>query len=151
MSTVAMSGEDTIMVNGRVFADLADGDCVILTFPNDVANLKTGKNGNSIYAFNASGKQCEAKFRLIRGSADDKFMLNLLVQQQNNFAGTVLAFAQFIKKIGDGLGNVLSDAYTMSGGIHTKPVEAKTNQDGDTEQSVAVYTMKFSNSPRSLG
>jgi hypothetical protein len=143
-----MSGDDTIVINNRVFTDLADGDVVNLTFPNDIANIKTGKNGNSIYGFNATGKQCEVKIRVIRGSADDKFLNGLLVSQQGNFAGFPLMIGEFIKKIGDGAGKILSDTYIMSGGVFTKIPEAKSNAEGDTEQSVSVYTLKFSNSPR---
>lgn len=148
MSIVAMTGDDTIVVNGRVFTDLADGDIVTLTFPNDIANVKTGKNGNSIYGFNATGKQCELKIRVIRGSSDDKFLNGLLVQQQGNFAGFPLMIGEFVKKIGDGSGKIMSDTYIMSGGVFTKIPEAKSNAEGDTEQSVSVYTIKFSNSPR---
>lgn len=148
MATVALSGSDTIMVNNRVFSDLVDGDCVTLEFPNDIANVKTGKNGNSIYGLNEMGKQCEVKMRLVRGSADDKFMNNLLTQQQSNFAGTILMLGEFIKQLGDGQGNIQSDTYIMSGGVFTKQIPAKTNVDGETEQSVTIYTMKFSNAPR---
>lgn len=150
MSTVALSGSDTINLQNRIFADLADGNCVELTFPNDIASVKTGKNGNSIYGLNETGKQCEVKIRLIRGSADDKFMNNLLSQQQANFAGTVLLIGQFIKKIGNGAGVITSDTYIMGGGVFTKQVEGKTNVDGEPDQSVAVYTMRFSNAPRVL-
>ncbi len=150
MPTVALSGADTITINNHVFADLADADCVELTFPNDIAAVKTGKNGNSIYGLNESGKQAEVKIKVLRGSTDDKFMNALLSQQQLNFAGTVLLIGQFIKKIGDGQGNITSDTYVMSGGVFTKQVEGKTNVEGDTAQSIAVYTIKFSNSPRTL-
>lgn len=150
MSTIALSGSDTITINNRVFADLADGNCIEMTFPNDIANVKTGKNGNSIYGLNESGKQCELKVRVVRGSADDKYLNNLLAQQQGNFAGWPLMIGQFIKKIGDGLGNISSDTYIMSGGIFTKQPEAKTNVEGETEQSIAIYTIKFSNAPRVL-
>jgi len=110
--------------------------------------VKTGKNGNSIYGLNESGKQAEFKVRVIRGSSDDKFLNNLLIQQQNNFAGTVLLQGQFVKQIGDGQGNVASDTYIVSGGVFTKQVEAKSNVEGDSEQSVSIYTIKFANSPR---
>lgn len=148
--SVALSGSDTINIQNRVLADLADGNCVELTFPNDIANVKTGKNGNSIYGLNESGKQSEAKIRVLRGSADDKFLQNLLTQQNANFAGTVLLIGQFIKKIGDGAGNITSDTYIMSGGVFTKQVEGKMNVEGETEQSIAIYTIKFSNAPRVL-
>lgn len=150
MAIQVLSGQDTVSINNQVFTGLADGNCVELTFPNDIANVKTGKNGNSIYGLNTTGQQCEVKMRLIRGSADDQFLNNLLSQQNANFSGTVLLIGQFIKKLGDGAGNITSDTYIMSGGVFTKQVEGKTNTDGETDQSVAVYTLKFSNAPRVL-
>lgn len=150
MSRIALSGQDSIVINNQLISDLADGNCVELTFPNDIANVKTGKNGNSIYGLNESGKQCELKLRIIRGGSDDKFLNNLLIQQQANFAGTVLMTGVFIKKLGDGLGNVGSDTYIMSGGIFAKIPEAKSNVEGETEQSISMYTLKFANSPRIL-
>lgn len=148
MSSVALTGSDTITINNRPLADFADGNVAELTFPNDIASLKTGKDGNSIYGFNASGKQAELKVRVIRGSSDDKFLNNLLSQQQANFAGFVLMIGNFIKKIGDGQGNIGSDTYLMSGGVFTKIPEAKSNVEGESEQSVTIYTIKFSNAPR---
>jgi len=146
-----MSGSDTIDINGRVLVDLADGDFVGLTYPNDIAELKTGKNNNSIYSFNSTGRQTELTIRLIRGSSDDKYMNGLLQTQQADFARTILLTAVMSKKIGDGKGNVISDTYIMSGGIFSKQVETKSNAEGDTEQSVSVYTMMYSNSPRAIG
>ncbi len=151
MNAVALSGNDTISINNLVLTDLAEGNCVELTFESDIANVKTGKNGNSIYGLNETGKQCLAKIRVLRGSDDDKALNNLLAQQQANFAGAILLQGQFIKKIGDGLGHVTSDTYILGGGIFTKIPEAKTNTEGETDQSVTMYTMKFSNAPRSIG
>lgn len=148
MSTISLTGSDTVVVNGRVFADFADADIAALTFPNDIAQVKTGKNGNAIYALNESGRQSELVIRVIRGSSDDKFLQNLLTQQQSNFAGFVLMYGEFVKRVGDGQGNISADTYIVSGGIFTKQVEAKSNVEGDTEQSVSIYHMKFSNSPR---
>jgi len=150
MATISMTGSDTIVINTRVLADLADGDCVELSYPNEIAQLKTGKNGNSIYGFNATGKHCDLKLRVIRGSSDDKFLNGLLAQQQNNFAGFPLMIGQFIKKLGNGLGQITSDTYVLSGGVFMKQVDAKENVEGDTEQSVVIYTFKFSNSPRAI-
>ncbi len=150
MPSIALSGADTISINNHVFADLATGTCVELTFPNEIANVKTGKNGNSIYGLNESGRQSELKIHVLRASTDDKFLNNLLAQQQNNFSGFPLMIGQFVKKIGDGSGNTTSDTYITSGGVFTKQVEAKMNVEGDVEQSIAVYTMKFSNTPRAI-
>jgi len=150
MSTATLSGNDTVIINNRNFSDFAEGNVVELIFPNDIAQVKTGKNGNSIYGLNTTGQQCEVKMRLTRGSADDQFLNNLLVQQQNNFAGFPLMIGQFIKKLGDGAGNITSDTYILSGGIFQKQVEAQSNVEGEAGQSVSVYMMKFSNAPRTL-
>ncbi len=150
MSTVAMTGDDTLKINNRILADLADGEVATLTFPNDIAGVKTGKNGNSLFALNETGRQCETKIRIIRGSADDKFLNALMASQRNNFAGFILMIGEFVKRVGDGQGNIANDTYVMSGGIFVKNVEAKSQVEGDTEQSVAIYSLKFSNAPRTI-
>lgn len=148
MASIALSGKDVIIVNERILNDLADGDAVTLSFPNEIANLKVGKNGNTIYSQNFSGKQADVVVRVIRGSSDDKFLNNLLNQQQLNLEGSVLATGEFIKKIGDGLGGVQNDTYILGGGIFVKLIEAKNNMDGDFEQSVSIYNLKFSQATR---
>lgn len=150
MASVAVSSNDTIKINNKILADFADGDIGVLTFPNELASIKTGKNGNSIYAINETGRQSELVLRLIRGSADDKYLASQLSSQKNNFAGFILLTGEFIKRVGDGTGNIVSDTYILSGGIFTKEVEAKSNVEGDTAQSVSVYTIKFSNAPRAI-
>lgn len=150
MGAVALSGNDTVTINNYVFADFADGNVAELTFPHDIANVKTGKNGNSIYGLNESGKQADFKLRVLRASDDDKFLNNLLVQQQANFAGFPLMIGQFIKKVGDGQGNIASDIYNVSGGVFVKQVEGKSNVEGETEQSVSIYTLRFTNAPRAI-
>jgi hypothetical protein len=151
MATVSMTGSDTIKINNRILADLGDGDVAALTFPNDIAVVKTGKNGNSIYGLNESGRQCEIVLRVVRGSGDDKFLNNLLAQQNNDFAGFVLMIGELTKRVGDGTGNVQNDIYILSGGVFSKQTEAKSNVEGDTEQSLSVYHMKFANAPRVIG
>jgi hypothetical protein len=150
MATVALTGADLIIINSKVISDLADADVASLEFPNNIADVKTGKNGNSIYALNESGKNSELTLRVIRGSGDDKFLNQLLSSQNNNFAGTVLLVGEFVKKVGDGTGKITSDTYVCSGGIFTRFVPAKSNVDGDTGQSVCEYKIKFSNTPRVL-
>lgn len=148
MAKVALTGSDTVTINNQPLIDFADGNCVELMFPNAIANVKTGKNGNSIFGLNASGVQAEVKLRLIRGGNDDKFLNNLLAQQNANFAGTVLLTGTFIKKLGDGAGNITSDTYILAGGIFEKIPEGKSNVEGETEQSTALYSMKFASAVR---
>ena len=150
MSAISLSGNDTIKINNKILADFADGDVATLTFPNELATLKTGKNGNTIYSFNETGRQAELVLRVIRGSADDKFLSSVHASMKNNFAGFILMTGEFIKRAGQGDGNIVSDTYIMSGGIFSKEVETKSNVEGDTAQSVSVYTLKFANSPRAI-
>lgn len=151
MGASAQSGNDSLILNGRVFADFADADALALTYPNDIAALTTGKNNNSIFAQNYTGNQAQLIARLIRASDDDKFLNNLLTQQQNNFAGFVLMFGQFIKQIGDGSGNITQDKYILTNGIFSKNVEGKNNVSGDVSASVSIYTMMFAIAPRAIG
>ena len=150
MASIALTGQDTVTLNNHIVTDLADGDCVTLDFPNDIAAVKTGKNGNALYAINETGKQCEVKLRIIRDSADDKFLQALLTNQQANFSTTPLMIGEFVKLVGDGQGNLTHDTYILSGGVFTKQVNAKSNVEGDTVQAVAEYTLRFSNAPRSI-
>lgn len=151
MSAVALTGKDTIKINDRILADFADADVAMLSFPNDLLSLKTGKNGNAIYAFNTTGRQSELTLRLLRGSSDDKFMNNLLALWQNDPAAFALMNGEFNKVVGDGAGNITFDIYQMSGGAFKKNVDVKENAEGDTEQAVAIYTIMFSNAPRTIG
>lgn len=150
MSDVAMSGNDSVVINNRVFTGMADGDFATLKFPDKIANVKIGKNGNAIYSLNQGGKKADFELRLVRGCADDKFLANLLLQQQNNFQSFVLMFGEFVKLVGDGQGNITSDTYIAGGGIFVNQVDAKGNAEGDTEQSVSVYKLEFSGAPRAL-
>lgn len=144
---MALTGNDTISLNGRVFADFADGNCAELKFPNGIAKVKIGKNGNAIFAQDNTGQMSELTLKLLRGSSDDQYLNAQMTAQQLNFAGSVLQFGEFIKKVGDGSGNITSDTYVMSGGIFTKIPEAKTNAEGDTDQSTVLYTIQFANQP----
>lgn len=150
MASIALSGNDVVKINSKILADFADGDVAVLTFPNELAALKTGKNGNTIYALNETGKQAELVLRLVKGSSDDKYLSSLLSSQKNNFSSFILLNGELVKRLGDGAGNIVSDTYIMSGGVFTKEVEAKSNIEGDTNQSVSVYTIRFSRSPRAL-
>ena len=143
MASISLTGQDAVQINGRNLNDLADGDSVTLTYPNDIAALKSSKNGNVIYAFNETGKQCEVALRLLLGSADDKFLNSLLSTMKSDFSKFVLLTGIFVKRVGDGAGNLNNVIYQCSGGIFKKQVEAKTNAEGNTDQSVVIYTIVF--------
>lgn len=150
MSIQVISGDDTLVLYGRVFTDFADGDISQIVFNEDIATMKTGKNRNTAYSRNESGNNAEATIKLMRGSSDDQFLLNFLSQYTGDFAATVLAAGQFVKRLGDGAGNITNDVYNLNGGIFSRQVDAKENTSGDTEQSVAIYRMKFAYGARAI-
>lgn len=146
----ALTGKDTIKLNDRILAEFADGDVALLDHPNDQVTVKTGKDGNSIYAYNNSGRQVDLTLRLVRGGADDRWLNNLNALFSNDPASFVLITGEFIKNVGDGKGKVTSEIYTLSGGAIKRRPNVKDNSDGDTEQAVVVWHLVFSNAPRSL-
>ena len=87
----------------------------------------------------------------MRGSSDDKFLNNLLALMKNDPSVFSLMQGEFVKNVGDGAGNITSDTYIMSGGVFKKQVEVVDNADGNTDQAIAVHTLAFTNSPRSIG
>jgi hypothetical protein len=150
MSTKSLSGKDTITINDRVLVDFADGDSAVLTFPNEIMNVKTGKNGNSIYAYNETGKQVDVDLRIILGSSDDKFLNSLFANMKQDPPSFILMTGEFVKRVGDGSGNVNRNIYSLSGGVFRQEIDVKENVEGDTEQSVALYRLRFTNAPRSI-
>ncbi len=147
---VSLTGDDTIKVNGRSLVDFADGVVGSIKFPNDLVTMKVGKNNNTIFAFNNSGKQCDVELRIQRGSADDKFLLSEFSKMNNSFSDYVLLTGSFIKQIGDGLGGVSTDTYSMNSGLITHEPEAESQADGATDQGVVIWKLKFANAPRVL-
>ncbi|GBR74824.1 hypothetical protein NO1_1932 [Candidatus Termititenax aidoneus] len=150
MGSVSLTGKDSIILDGRPIVDVGDGDVANLEFPNDIVAVKTGKNGNSIYAFNATGNMSTLTLRVLVGSADDKWLNSRFYEYKNDPPAFITFDASFVKRAGDGKGNIAPITYTMSGGIITRLPAAKENAEGDTEQAVAVYTISFTNADRSL-
>lgn len=143
MNEMSMTGNDTLILNNNVFSAFADNDFCTLEYQGEIAKIKKGKNGNSIIAQDQSGTMGFLTIRVLRGSSDDSFLNNLLQSQIGNFAGFPLMIGQFIKKVGDGQGNITNDTYILGGGTFRTEVNAKSNASGDTEQSVSIYNLQF--------
>ena len=142
--SVALTGNDTIILGGVVLADFADGDVAELKFPNDLVEVVNGKNDNAIYALNAKGKMGDLTLKLLRGSPDDIFLTvqtNAMVN--GDFPSYVLLNGNFTKRIGDGSGRVSNDRYLALGGVVAKLPDATSSSDGKTEQAISQYTVKF--------
>lgn len=147
---MALTGNDTIILNDNILSDFAEGDTGKFSFPNKLVEAKPGKNRNVIFAYNAAGVLSEAELRLIRGSANDKFMNSLMISYINDPAGFVPIDGEFIKRVGDGKGNVSNDVYLFAGGVITNIPEGKENVSGETEQAVTVWKITFANTSRSI-
>lgn len=148
---VSLTGKDTVIIDTRIMADFATGDTVNMEFPNNLVEAKAGKNGNVIYAFNASGKLANVTLRILRGSADDKYLASRMQEYINDSAAFPLISGEFIKRIGDGAGNITADVYFMKGGVIQKIPTVKENVEGDTEQAVTIYVITFGNTNRIMG
>jgi len=151
MPIVAVVGKDTLKINGRIITEQITGDVATLTHPNDLSDVQTGKDGNSIYAHKNQGRQGELEVRVVLGGADDSFLNEIENLYRNDPVGFSLISGEFTKNVGDGEGGVKSVIYVMSGGVPKKLVDAKENADGETEQTVAVHRIHFGNVLRTIG
>ena len=143
MASFSLTGDDQIILNvaPNLTDDLADGDAVSITIPNDLVNIQVGKNGNAIYAKDENGNRFDMEIRVLKGSGSDNDLLTKYLSTKANFSGSTFITGQFVKKFGNGNGTVQSYTYTLGGGMIRKAPEAKANVNGDTEQSVTVYSI----------
>lgn len=148
--SVSLTGKDTFILDGRIFKDFADGDTTTLTFPNDLSAGKTGKNGNTIVAYNSQGQTVDLVMRILRGSGDDKFLNSRTLGYINDPAGFVPLVGQFIKRVGDGGGAVTAETYNLTNVMPVRIPDAKENVEGDTEQAVAIWTFRGFGAKRAL-
>jgi hypothetical protein len=150
MATFTVTGDDTVTLQGRVFNDFATDDTTTIQIPNKLVNIKTGKNGNAIFALNQQGFNGNMRMKLNRGSSDDQFMAAQLSQQQADFVDTALFGGSFVQRSGDGQGNVVSVVYNLAGGVISKIPEGKENVSGDTSQAEVTYDIDFARVTRGI-
>ena len=147
---ISLNGNDTISINGILQTDLADGDVGHITFPNEFVTMKPGKNNNTLIAFNAMGQLAELTLRFIRGSVNDQQIYELYRSFVFSPATFNLVEASIVKVIGDGNGNITTDAYTLTGGVPMSVPEVKSNVEGDTEQGVTIWKLRFAMGTRQI-
>jgi hypothetical protein len=150
LGTVSLTGSDTVVINGRVLHDFANGDVATLTFDGDLVKATPSKNGNVIYSLDVAGLMSKLELKLLLGSPDDRYINSLLAGQIRDLSTVVLASGSFVKRVGDGQGNVTNVIYNTLGGVVQKFPGAKINTSGDSEQSVAVWMFQFGNNSRAL-
>lgn len=150
MTTFTVTSDDTLTLKNRIFNDLADDDVSSIAFPNDAVMVKTGKNQNTIFAKDEKGNNANLVLRLIRGSPDDQFMQTQIAAMRRDFVATELFTGEFVKRLGDGQGNVVRDVYTLLGGVIVRFPDGKENTSGDITQAVSVYNLTFARAERSI-
>jgi hypothetical protein len=152
MGTLSLFGNDTIKFNERLLTDFGSGEVAKISYPTELATVKTGKSGNAVFVQNASGFQATLELKVIRGSGDDKFIQSLVTSYRSDPVLFVLANAELVKLIGSGVAGTpaTNDTYILTGGVPTKQVEVVSNVEGDTEQALSVYTWAFAVSDRAL-
>lgn len=151
MAEYALTGNDTFVINNRVFKDFADGSTITIDFPNERTGKTTGKNGNTIFSTNKQGENATVELRLIVGSKDDIFLNGLSVQQERDLPTFTLLNGRFAKRVGDGQGNVRFINYILSGGVIDNNVNTNENLQGETEQGLSVYRLFFAQAQRAIG
>ena len=138
MSIFSLTGDDSIIINDIPLNDFADGDIGSLSLPNNIFDMQTGKNGNTIFALDESGNNATLTVRVLMSSNDDK-RLNGMIPKSKGFAQSVLATGSVVKQVGDGQGNVSYNTYLLAGGMVQKKPDVKSNVNGDAQQAVVEY------------
>ena len=142
---------DNLILNERVIKDYTDGSTIEIAYQNDRVGISTGKNANTVYATNKQGLNVTLTLRVIRGSADDKWLNGLSIQQERDLPTFNLLNGSFTKRVGNGFGDVTFDEYILLGGVFQRYADVQENLVGETEQGTAVYTLIFAQGKRALG
>lgn len=150
MTTYALTGNDTFILNDRVFQDFADGSTITITFPNEKVGSSTGKNNNTVFATNMQGKNVQVELRVVAGSKDDAYLNGLSITQDRDLPTFTLMNGSFTKRVGDGQGKVKFINYVLLGGVFRQGVDTNENLQGETEQGLAIYRMLFAQGERGI-
>lgn len=151
MSTYALTGNDTVILNERVIKDMADGSIVEISYQNDRVGVTTGKNDNTVFAEDRTGSNAVLTLRVIRGSADDRWLNGLSIQQNRDLPSFTLLRGAFTKRVGNGYGSITYDNYVLIGGVFQRYPDIQENLQGETEQGSTVYQIIFAKAERALG
>lgn len=148
-SSYALTGHDTIILNDLPLNDFVDGDIGTLEISNDLFAMQTGKNGNTIFAYDEAGRNATLTLRILMSSNDDK-RLNGLVPKHEGFESTILINGSVVKMIGDGEGNISYNTYLLKGGMIQRKPNMTSNVNGETNQAVVEYVIQFADAERSI-
>lgn len=133
-----------------ILSDFADGTVAELSAPNELSAITTGYNGNSLGSHNEPGRQRDLTLRVVKGSSDDKRLnvsYNLWKNRDRKFKPLTITFT---KNIAHSDGTITNDKVTCWFGLPTGQPTQMADTNGNTEQVVSIYTIRFGNSERSM-
>jgi hypothetical protein len=148
--TIALTGADTIAVDGVPMNNFGPGDVMTGEFPNDVSTVEIGKNGNVVAALNAQGQKFEVVLRTLRGSPEDIYLTTREAQFLSDPASFSTYTGNFVKRVGNGSGRVAFDTYIAAFGLPKKLPGLKENVSGDVSQAVAEHSITFGQALRAI-
>ncbi len=148
--SVSLTGGDVVTLNGRVFHDFGPGDVTKLDFGEELVKVQASKNGNIVYGLNENGRMSKLSLKLLVGSSDDRYLNSILASQIQDLSSFILIVGSFVKRVGDGSGEVSNVIYNTLGGVITKFPGAKTNTIGDVDQSCVEWELEFGSNSRAI-
>ena len=148
--TIVLTGKDTIAIDGIPMVNFGPGDVFTGEFPNDVAAVEIGKNGNIVAALNAQGQKFEVVVKPLRGSPEDIYLTQREAEWLHDPAAFVTYTGNFVKRIGDGSGGIASDNYIAAFGVPKKLPAIKENVSGDVSQAIAEHFITFGQAIRAI-
>ena len=144
------TGKDTIIIDGRLIEDLANGKVAEARYPNKISNSSIDKNGNSINVYVADGESCEVTLRVLIGSKTDQYLTLRKSQWKKDPASFVALTGKFTKRVGNGKGKTKKVELNLEGGVFAKNIETEEDTTGDLEQTVAIYLFSFTRTTRTI-
>lgn len=135
--------------NGEwIISDLANATVVELAADTELSTITTGYNGNGLGAHNEPGRQRLATLRLVKASGDDKRLNENYTLWKNRDSNFKPLKASFTKQIAHSDGSISTDTLYCYFGLPSGQPGASQNTEGDTEQVVSVYTIRFADHDR---
>lgn len=139
----SLTGNDSLIINGRIITGFADANSVDVSPAADIGVAKKGKNNNTIYARNEMGRMANMVLRLVIGCDDDKYINSLLQQWKQSTSDFILMTGTFNKRVGDGKGNIQTKVHQLLGGFPKNFPKVTTAAEGDTNQSVSEWNITW--------
>lgn len=142
MANITLQNDSTTLVlDGEVMRDLAEGDVMTLAFPNAKTNRINAGDGGVTVGERSDGGVCVLTVRVQRFGAADKFL-----QSKANLGVSVFDGSAKENYTADGVDGV--ETYELqTGSITTQPTKTKNTTDGN---ALNEWVVEFRNGVRSL-